>query len=306
MMPQKETIFLSSFAILMFSLAGGLAVANVYYAQPLLKLISAELGIHPGSEGLIVTITQIGYGLGLFFIVPLGDLLNRRKLIVGQLLLSSLILLLVSLSHQQILLLGAMAFLGLMAVVTQLLVSYAATLALPAERGRIVGLVTSGVVVGILLARTVAGVMADLAGWRAVYMLSAMLTVVLAGIMFKILPVKDTNKAGHTYLQLLRSMFTLFRREPLLFIRSLIALFLFAAFSTLWTALVLPLSAVPMSLSPSEIGLFGLVGIAGTVGAAKAGRLADRGLGQYTTDFALTLLLLSWIAIGFKHILYGH
>lgn len=285
--------------VLLFAIAAGLAVANVYYAQPMLHLMAAEFGIPKGAAGIIVTITQTGYGLGLLLIVPLGDVLNRRKLISGQMLLSVFALLIIGFAHHRFVFFGGMVLLGLLAVVTQVLVAYSATLAAPSERGRVVGLVTSGIVVGILLARTISGTMADLGGWRAVYLLSAGLTLILTGILMKVLPVADPNKTFTSYPKLLISMFRLFAAEPLLLIRSLIAMFLFAAFSTLWTALVFPLSAPPFSLSSTEIGLFGLVGVLGTLGAAKAGQLADRGKAQWTTGIALSLLLLSWFPIGF-------
>lgn len=285
--------------ILLFAIAAGLAVANVYYAQPMLHLMAAEFGIPKGSAGIIVTVTQVGYGFGLLLIVPLGDVLNRRKLICGQMLLSVLTLILIGFAHHRFVFFIGMILLGLLAVVTQVLVAYSATLAAPSERGRVVGLVTSGIVVGILLARTVSGTMADLGGWRSVYFLSAGLTLILAGILMKVLPVADQHKTLTSYPKLLISLFSLFATEPLLLIRSLIAMFLFAAFSTLWTALVLPLSAPPISLSSTEIGLFGLVGVLGTLGATKAGQLADRGKAQWTTGIALSLLLLSWLSIGF-------
>jgi predicted MFS family arabinose efflux permease len=285
--------------VLLFAIAAGLAVANVYYAQPMLHLMAAEFEIPKGSAGIIVTVTQIGYGLGLLLIVPLGDVLNRRKLICGQMLLSVLALILIGFAHHRFVFFIGMILLGLLAVVTQVLVAYSATLAAPFERGRVVGLVTSGIVVGILLARTVSGTMADLGGWRSVYFLSAGLTLILTGILMKVLPVADQHKTLTSYPKLLISMFRLFATEPLLLIRSLIAMFLFAAFSTLWTALVLPLSAPPISLSSTEIGLFGLVGVLGTLGATKAGQLADRGKAQWTTGIALSLLLLSWLSIGF-------
>lgn len=285
--------------VLLFAIAAGLAVANVYYAQPMLHLMAAEFGIPKGSAGIIVTVTQIGYGFGLLLIVPLGDVLNRRKLISGQMLLSVLALILIGFAHHRFVFFIGMILLGLLAVVTQVLVAYSATLAAPSERGRVVGLVTSGIVVGILLARTVSGTMADLGGWRSVYFLSAGLTLILTGILMKVLPVADQHKTLTSYPKLLISMFRLFATEPLLLIRSLIAMFLFAAFSTLWTALVLPLSAPPISLSSTEIGLFGLVGVLGTLGATKAGQLADRGKAQWTTGIALSLLLLSWLSIGF-------
>ncbi|WP_233455308.1 MFS transporter [Paenibacillus elgii] len=282
---------------LLFAIACGLAVANVYYAQPLLDAMASEIGINRAAVGIVITATQIFYALGLLMLVPLGDLVNRRKLIVGQMLLSVLALIAVGTASTAAVLLAGMGAVGLLAVVTQALVAYASTLAAPAERGRVVGFATSGVVIGILLARTVAGTLTDLAGWRSVYFVSAGLTVLMAGLLFRVLPREDHGKVPMTYPQLLRSVFALFVQEPVLRIRGILALLIFASFSVLWTSLVLPLSSPPLSLSHTAIGSFGLVGVAGALAAARAGRLADRGLGQRTTGVALTLLLVSWLPI---------
>ncbi|MEV4883826.1 MFS transporter [Chitinophaga ginsengisegetis] len=284
---------------LLFAIACGLAVANVYYAQPLLNTMGSDLHIPSRSLGIIVTITQTGYALGLLLLLPLGDLFNRRKLIVTQLLLAVAALLTVAWSPAKLPFLAGIAAVGLLAVVTQTLVAYAATLAAPAERGRIVGLVTSGVVLGILLARTVSGTLADIAGWRAVYFFSAALMLPTAGILYRVLPVHDPQKTITTYPQLLLSVFRLFLQEPVLRVRAIIAFFIFAAFSVLWSSLVLPLSAPPYSFPASVIGMFGLIGVAGALGAARAGKLADRGHGQRTTGIALLLLLISWLPLGF-------
>lgn len=292
-----STPAMSRSVALLFAVACGLAVANIYYAQPLLDAMASELGINRAAVGIVITATQIFYALGLLMLVPLGDLVNRRKLIVGQMLLSVLALIAVGTASTAAVLLAGMGAVGLLAVVTQALVAYASTLAAPAERGRVVGFVTSGVVIGILLARTIAGTLTDLAGWRSVYFVSAGLTVLMAGLLFRVLPREDHGKVPMTYPQLLRSVFALFVQEPVLRIRGILALLIFASFSVLWTSLVLPLSSPPLSLSHTAIGSFGLVGVAGALAAARAGRLADRGLGQRTTGVALTLLLVSWLPI---------
>lgn len=284
---------------LLFAIACGLAVANIYYAQPLLDAISQEFGITHSSVGLVITITQVCYALGLLLLVPLGDLLNRRWLIAGQMLISVLALIVVGTAPTSRILFIAIAAVGLLAVVTQTLVAFAATLADPAERGRTVGVVTSGIVIGILLARTFAGVLTDIAGWRSVYLVSAGLTLIMAGVLFRVLPKDEPSREALSYLQLLRSLFTLFAMERILRIRAVLALLIFTAFSILWTSLVLPLSAPPLSLSHTAIGAFGLAGVAGALAAARAGRLADRGLGQRTTGAALILLLLSWLPISY-------
>ncbi|TQR98736.1 MFS transporter [Paenibacillus ottowii] len=288
---------LSRSVALLFAIACGLAVANIYYAQPLLDALAHEFGITHSSVGFVITVTQICYALGLLLLVPLGDLLNRRRLITGQVLLSVLALIVVSFAPTRTILLIGMAMVGLLAVVTQTLVAFASTLAHPTERGQVVGLVTSGVVIGILLARTVAGVLTDLAGWRSVYLVSATLTLFMAVALLRVLPKNKPSSATLSYAQLLRSVIALFVQERILRIRAVLALLIFTAFSILWTSLVLPLSAPPLSLSHTAIGAFGLAGVAGALAAAQAGRLADQGLGQRTTGTALVVLLLSWLPI---------
>ncbi|MGW6054488.1 MFS transporter [Streptomyces sp. NPDC055189] len=291
---------LSRGAVALFAVACGAAVANVYFSQPLLVTMGHDLAMSPALVGSVVTLTHVGYGLGLFFLVPLGDVADRRRLIVAQLLFLVLALVVVATAHTAVILLAGMAATGLLAVVTQTLVAFAASLARPAGRGRVVGLVTSGVVIGILLARTASGLMADLAGWRSVYLASASLTALLALVLYRVLPSRS-GAAPTTlrYGQLLRSTVTLFARERLLRLRALFGLLVFAAFSTLWSSIALPLSEAPYFLSHSAIGALGLIGVAGALAATVAGRLNDRGLSRRTTGVALSLLTVSWLSLAF-------
>ncbi|AZM50523.1 MFS transporter [Streptomyces sp. WAC 06738] len=285
---------------MLFAVACGTAVANVYFSQPLLVAMGDDLAMSPALVGGIVTLTHVGYGLGLFLLVPLGDMADRRRLVVAQLLLLVVALTVVAAAPTAAVLLAGMAAMGLLAVVTQTLVAFAASLAPPAARGRVVGLVTGGVVVGILLARTVSGVLADLAGWRSVYLASASLTALLALVLHRVLPRHGgTPPATLRYGQLLRSTVTLFVREPLLRLRALFGLLVFAAFSTLWSSVALPLSEEPYSLSHSAIGMLGLIGVVGALAASAAGRLNDRGLSGRTTGAALALLAVSWLPLAF-------
>ncbi|MFL8990882.1 MFS transporter [Pseudomonas azerbaijanorientalis] len=290
---------LSPSLTLLFSVTCALAVANVYFAQPLLDSMAQSLGVASSMIGVVVTATQVGYALGLLFIVPLGDLLNRKGLILTQVLLSAVALAGVGAAQQWLTLLGAMVIVGLLAVMVQVLVAYAAVLATPSQRGQAVGTVTSGIVLGILLARLTSGLIADLAGWRAVYFVSSGLMLVLAAVFWKVLPCTLSPRNRNTYPALIRSMFRLFMTEPVLRIRGLLALLIFAAFSVLWTSMVLPLSAPPLSLSHTAIGLFGLAGVAGALAARRAGRWADQGLGQRVTGISLVILTLSWLPIAF-------
>ncbi|SCB00388.1 Uncharacterized protein BWINRA5_03822 [Bacillus mycoides] len=284
---------------LLFATACGMSVANIYFAQPLLDQLSNEFSINHSIIGVVITITQIFYGLGLLLLVPLGDLLNQRRLIVGQMLLSTTALVIVGTASSSIVLFAGMALVGLLAVVTQTLVAFAATIASPTERGRVVGIVTSGIVIGILLARTFAGILTDVAGWRSVYLFSAALMLLMVFMFLKMLPNVEREVKSLSYPQLIRSVLALFIQERTLRVRSVLAMLIFADFSILWTSLVLPLSTPPIALSHSAIGAFGLVGVAGALAAARAGKLADQGYGQRTTGIALALLLISWLFISY-------
>jgi predicted MFS family arabinose efflux permease len=284
---------------LLFATACGMSVANIYFAQPLLDQLSNEFSINHSIIGIVITVTQIFYGVGLLLLVPLGDLLNQRRLIVGQMLLSTTALVIVGTASSSMVLFAGMALVGLLAVVTQTLVAFAATIASPTERGRVVGIVTSGIVIGILLARTFAGILTDVAGWRSVYLFSAALMLLMVFMFIKMLPNVEREVKSLSYPQLIRSVLALFIQERTLRVRSVLAMLIFADFSILWTSLVLPLSTPPIALSHSAIGAFGLVGVAGALAAARAGKLADQGYGQRTTGIALALLLISWLFISY-------
>lgn len=282
---------------LLFSVACGLAVANVYYAQPLLDAMAQAFGIAPARVGIVVTLSQVGYGLGLLLLVPLGDLVDRRRLIVAQSLLSVGALVAVALAPTAAVLLAGMAAIGLFAVVTQVLVAYAAVLTPPGERGRVVGTVTGGIVLGILGARALAGVLADVAGWRAIYVASALLTLVVAALLWRVLPAREASRTTLRYPQLIASVFALFAEERILRVRATIALLIFAAAMVLWTPMVLPLSAPPWSLSHTGVGLFGLAGAVGALAAARAGHWADRGHERLVSGASLAIMLGSWLPI---------
>lgn len=279
-----------------FAAVCAVAVASVYAAQPVLAQIGADLGVPDAGLGWIVAAGQLGYLAGLAALVPLGDLADRRKLIAGHLLLTAVGTALAAVATHAWLLLTGLALAGLFAVVVQTTVAYAAALSTPEDRGRTLGVVTSGVVIGILGARVAAGALAELWGWRSVYVALAVLLVALAGLVLKTMP-PDPRRAAAAYPQVLASLGGLFR-EPLFLSRGLIAFFLFASFGTLWSGLSLPLAADPWHLSPAQIGLFGLVGLAGALGAARAGRWADRGRASLVTGGALVLLAVSWLAVG--------
>lgn len=296
--PHDAGSTMPTWLVMLLAVACALSVANVYYAQPLLDAIGREFGMDDSAVGIVITATQLGCALALLFVVPLGDLLDRRRLMIGQLGLLVLALGAVALAGNTPWLLAGMVALGLLGTaMTQGLLALSAALAAPAERGRVVGAAQGGVVIGLLLARTVAGLLADAWGWRAVYVVSAALAALLAWVLARRLPHRRLPVADLSYWALLRSLYALMAREPVLRVRGMIALLMFAAISAFWTALVLPLSAPPYALSHTAIGAFGLVGVLGVLMAARAGRWADRGLGQRTTAAGLLLLCLAWAPI---------
>ena len=297
----KTTQGLSPELILLMSVATGLAVASNYYAQPLLDTIARAFNLSASSAGFIVTAAQLGYAAGLLFLVPLGDMFERRMLIVSMTLLAAGGMLITASSQSLTMMIIGTALTGLFSVVAQILVPLAATLASPEKRGKVVGTIMSGLLLGILLARTVAGLLASLGGWRTVYWVASVLMVVMALALWRGLPkVKQENHLN--YPQLLASVFSLFTQDKLLRTRALLGCFTFANFSILWTSMAFLLAAPPFNYSEGVIGLFGLAGAAGALGARPAGGLADKGKSHLTTSAGLVLLLLSWAAIWYGHV----
>ncbi|ELC6409888.1 MFS transporter [Enterobacter hormaechei] len=297
----KTTQGLSPALILLMSVATGLAVASNYYAQPLLDTIARAFDLSASSAGFIVTAAQLGYAAGLLFLVPLGDMFERRMLIVSMTLLAAGGMLITASSQSLTMTIIGTALTGLFSVVAQILVPLAATLASPEKRGKVVGTIMSGLLLGILLARTVAGLLASLGGWRTVYWVASVLMVIMALALWRGLPrVKQENHLN--YPQLLASVFSLFTRDKLLRTRAILGCLTFANFSILWTSMAFLLAAPPFNYSEGVIGLFGLAGAAGALGARPAGGLADKGKSHMTTSAGLVLLLLSWAAIWYGHV----
>lgn len=282
-------------AILLFAIASGASVANVYYAQPLLDILAKDFNISHASIGGVVTATQIGCALALLFLVPLGDLVNRRRLMALQLLALISALLVVAFAHSTVVLLIGMLSVGLLGTaMTQGLIAYAASATAPHEQGHVVGTAQSGVFIGLLLARVFSGGISDVAGWRGVYLYAAIIMLMLALPLWKRLPHLKSQSVTMRYSQLLVSMLELLHQEKVLQVRGVLALLMFAAFNIFWSALVLPLSEPPYNFSHTVIGAFGLVGAIGALAAARAGYWADRGYAQRTSLLALLILLLAW------------
>ncbi|MFI6183690.1 MFS transporter [Nonomuraea sp. NPDC051191] len=281
---------------IVLALVCAVAVSPVYGIQPVLQAAGRDLGLADGSLGWLVAAGQIGYLAGLVLLVPLGDLFDRRRLITAHLLLTAAGAGVAAVAPGAGFAIAGLALAGLFAVVVQIAVAYVAAVSPPGEHGRNIGTVTSGVVAGILLVRVVAGLLGELADWRAVYLVIAVLCVLLAPAVRVTLDA-DVPRSRDSYGRLLASLGRLVTSDRLLLSRGLVAFFLFASFGTLWSGLALPLGAAPWHLGTTEIGLFGLAGLTGALGAARAGRWADRGLAFSVTVWSLLLLAASWLLI---------
>ncbi|CPT31466.1 Major facilitator family transporter [Mycobacteroides abscessus subsp. abscessus] len=292
--------------IVLFSFSCGLAVATIYFSQPLLDTIGSQFSMPTAQVGIVLTLTQIGYAIGLLLIVPLGDIVDQRRLIVGQTVLLGVALLATAISPNAWTFLLSITTLGALAVVTQVMVTYTAVHAARERQGWAVGVVTGGIISGILLARTVSGALSDLLGWRSVYAVAAIAVAAIATILARTLVGSDPTRHGPPYGRLLLSTLRLLRDESVLRSRAIIAMLVFAAITVLLTPMVLPLTSAPYHLSHTQVGLFGLAGAAGAVGAFKAGTWCDRGWANRVTGAGLSLMLaaralaatLHWTLLG--------
>ncbi len=283
--------------LLLLAVVAGFMVSNIYYGQPLLERIGTDMGIPAAGVGWVVASAQAGYFLGLVLLVPLGDLVDRRALIALQIGATAVGACTVSFASSQPVLLMGFVLLGVASSVVQTIVAYTAASSTPAERGRSIGTVTAGVVSGIILARTVAGGMTELWGWRSVYVLAAAAGAVLAVAVFRALPGEPAERGEVRYWRAVGSVVVLTRSNPVFRARALITMLLFASFGVLWSGMSLLLSGPAWNLPPSLVGLFGLAGLVGILAASKAGAAADRGWGQRVTGISLSVLLGSWFAL---------
>lgn len=279
------------------AVASGVAVANLYYTQPLLHTLAQSFGTSEGTTGLIITMTQLGYVIGLGLIVPLGDLLERRRLITVVSAGTAVALAGAAISPGIGAFLIACLAIGFTSVIAQVLVPFAATLAADGQRGAVIGRVMAGLLLGILLARTVSGIIADVFGWRTVFGLATVGMVVQSAVLWRMLP-QSRGETRMSYSALIGSVFLLFRNEPLLMRRIVYGAFGFAAFSVFWTSLAFLLARPPYGYSDSVIGLFGLVGAAGALSASFAGHIHDHGDTRLGTGVLITLVVLAFVIMG--------
>lgn len=291
--PEAEGQGLSRALVVLLAVTVGAAVANRFYVEPLLALIAREFGVSDTAAGLLVTGAQVGYVIGLALLVPLGDLLERRQLITIMMLGAGAAAIACATAPSLPALAAALAALGLLSVGAQILIPLAATLARPDERGQVVGTVTSGLLIGILGARTVSGLAAGLGGFRLIFALAAAAMLTLSLLLHRSLPRVAPTQRG-SYPELLRSVVSLVATEPVLRQRMALGFLQMACFTVLWTPSAFLLAGAPYHYSETIIGLFGLVGVAGALMAPLSGRLADRGHGRLVVTASLAAILASW------------
>jgi predicted MFS family arabinose efflux permease len=289
---------LSRRVVALLAITAGAAVANLYYIQPLLNLVGDAFGVSDGTAGILVTCAQVGYFAGLGFLVPVGDLVERRRLIVTLLLGAAAASAACAAAPTFAALAAALVAIGVLSVVAQIVVPLSSTLAAPQERGQVVGTVVSGLVIGILSARVFSGVIAALGGWRLVYALGAAAMVALALVVRRSLPLAPPTDSV-PYAAALRSVLRLIADEPVLRQRMALGALAMAGFTVLWTSIAFLLHS-HYGYGTGVIGLFGLAGIAGALAAPLAGRWADRGHGALVFTLFLAAMAASWglLALG--------
>lgn len=294
MQPHDSAPVLSRRAIYLMAAGSGLTVANIYYNQPLLRQMAESFGVSEAQAGYIPALTQAGYALGLLLFVPLGDLFERRSLVGVMLMGAVCSLLAVAVSPTFPALAGASFALGMLGITPQLLVPFAAHLARLSERGRVVGAVMSGLLVGILLARTVSGFMGHQFGWRSIYWLAAPMMV---GLLLMIRSSLPQSRPTHrlSYPRLMTSLVELVRDEPVVRQSCLMGAGTFGAFSAFWSTLTFHLAQPPYGYGSEIVGLFGVIGVVGVAAAPLAGRFGDTHDPRLSLGFGLIAMLLSFL-----------
>ena len=282
---------------LLFAVAGGAAVGNLYWAQPILDTIATGFGISIGAAGQLITVTQLGYAIGVFLLVPLGDIVNRRVVIPAFMMVAATMLAASALAPTFSVLLVTLALVGASTVSGQLLAPLAADLADDDQRGRVLGTVASGMLLGVMIARAISGIVTDLIGWRALYLIVAGSMLVLSLVMYRALPTL-APRARVSYRALLASVLGTYGHNATARWIGLIGAAAMATFTLFWTGLTLLLAAAPFGFSTTQIGLVGLAGIFGAVAAQRVGRLADRGLTVPAIGVGLVVALAGFVVAG--------
>lgn len=283
--------------IWLLTVAGAVSVANLYYNQPLLPEIARSLRVSSGAAGVVATATQIGYAIGMLLFVPLGDVVERRRLIVTLSCLAAAALAVAAASPTLPLLVAASFAIGVTTVVPQLIVPFAAGMTAPGLRGRVVGQIMSGLLIGILMGRVVAGALGTVVGWRGVFGLASATMLGLAALLRRLLPLAPAVARPLPYRKLLGSLVVLFRREWVIRDAALMGAMTFASFSAFWTTLAFRLREPPLHYGSGVAGAFGLLGVVGAATAPIAGRLADRRSPRAVVGYALWVNLVAWLVL---------
>ncbi len=283
--------------VLLLATGAGLAAAALYYSQPMLGVLGAEFGVTPGAIGLVPTLTQLGYALGLVLLAPLGDRFDRRSIILGKAAVLCLALLAAAAAPSLGVMLAASLVIGVSATLAQDIVPAAATLAPEASRGKIVGTVMTGLLLGILLSRVVSGLVAEQAGWRAMFVAAALSIALLGAAVWRGLP-RFAPTTQLPYPALMRTLATLWQRHRGLRRAALAQGLLSVAFSAFWSTLAVMLHAAPTHLGSAAAGAFGLAGAAGALAAPLAGRMADRRGPEVVTRLGAALVVVAFLVMG--------
>ncbi|WP_288759580.1 MFS transporter [uncultured Veillonella sp.] len=294
----EEIPLMTTGTAVLFAAAAGLAIGNLYWAQPLLAMIADDFGVPVSNGGFLVTATQIGYALGIFFFVPLGDVMSRRTLVGMTMGVTSVALLLCSLAPGFSMLAVALGLLGLVTVSGQILLPMAGDLSSADNRGRIVGIVTAGITGGILFARFISGFVADEIGWRGLYVGAAIINTIVTVIMLRVLPY-EKRRTSFSYPRLLWDVFGAVKRNPKsLELLTYTGLGFGISFNIFWTVLTYVLAEAPYHYSPFQIGLVSLTSLVGAIAGIGIGRLQDKGYGHTAlgVSFALSAVILALAA----------
>lgn len=295
---------LSGKMIGLMATASGIAVANIYYIQPLLNSAAEYFNISGSQASLLATLTQTGYALGLFLILPIADLIERKKLILTMIFLSILSLLGMYFSKNFILTCVACLAVGITSVIPQLLLPLCAKLSDEQVRGKNIGHIMSGLLTGVVLSRVVSGAVGKYIGWKSIYIIAVVLMSILFTVMKFTLPVCIADEKGDlNYTSSIKSMFSLPKKFPIIIEAAINGFMILAAFSALWTVLTFHLQGTPFNFETNIIGLFGILGVSGAMFAPIAGKISDRRSAKFTVGINIAIIIVSYlcfIIFGFK------
>ncbi|EMF0087316.1 MFS transporter [Enterococcus hirae] len=297
-MDKNEKTTLTSSLILLLSITCGVVVANMYYIQPIGTKVATSLSVSTSAIGILTMLTQLGYALGLLFLVPLGDVVDRPKLIIRMAALSAISLLAAFFTPSFTLFACASFLIGLLSIVPQIIIPYGAVLAGPKARGKVMGTLLSGLLVGILLSRTVSGIVASLFSWRMIYLFALVLVAILTGLLYWKMPrtqIKTTSSVS--YLDSLKSLPYLVKTQRLLREASISGFFMFGTFSIFWSTLIFYISSPVYHWGTFEAGILAIFGLSGAVAAPIVGRLSDSYSERKIVGMGLAMQTLSFVAL---------